>query len=141
LKQTSWSPKLTGCAGTVGSGAGTIGLMCDELEMVNQKGNDSGSAIHFLMGKLSRSRKVIGPQTVHFNLTLDHQNKPIKNRRAVLSQTRSCNRHDLDRWEMSRSCPGILSSVSTDDILMSSYSAVISFRVIHAQDMSFCARV
>jgi hypothetical protein len=58
----------------------------DELERVNQKRTDQGSAIRSLMGQLSSSRKVKERHATQFSLTLGQHNIEIEKLQATLSQ-------------------------------------------------------
>jgi chromosome segregation ATPase len=61
----------------------------NELETVIQKWTDRVSAVHFRMGKVSKSIKLKEQQAKQINLTLGQQNKHIRKLSAVIVQARS----------------------------------------------------
>jgi hypothetical protein len=117
---------------------GRLERHADELEKVNQKRTNQGSAVHSLMRKLSSSRKVKERQATQLNLTLGKENKQIEKLRAALSQARSYEPSGFGQTGDASLTPWIIIRVRGENRTMNSYTFVISFRAISAQDMGFC---
>jgi hypothetical protein len=104
----------------------------DELESVNQKWTDQGSAVRSLMGQLSSSRKAKERQATQFNLTLGQQDIQIEKLRMTLSQARLYEPSGFGQTRDGSLTPWNTSAKRSNDLTMNSYTFVISFHAIPA---------
>jgi hypothetical protein len=116
-----------------------LDLTMTQLEQ-SADGTDQDSNARSLIGKLSSSKRVKEQRVAQFDLAHGQQNKQIGSFGGPLLKHLRMDHSDLGRQEVTRPRHGKRSSVRSDNMMVKSYSSVISFCAVPVQDMSFCVQ-